>query len=149
MSNFQNFVRENEIWFRGRLPEIHDTLWRVENELGVILPDDIKWLLKKYGYWHGTGISNIEESVDDTLSAREHLKLPHNYVVLYNHQDGGVILLDTEKYNGKNRVINSGWESIPDELEEEIIYSDFEAYTRNVIEAEKQFLDSDDIECKD
>ena len=62
MSKFQNFVRENEVWFRGRLPETDDTLLRVENELGVMLPDDIKWLLKEYGYWHGTGISNIEES---------------------------------------------------------------------------------------
>ena len=149
MSKFQNFVRENEVWFRGRLPETDDTLLRVENELGVMLPDDIKWLLKEYGYWHGTGISNIEESVDDTLSARQHLNLLHKYVVLYDHHDGGVILIDTEKCNGKNRVINSGWESVPDELEKEIIHSDFEAYTRIVIETEKQFLDSDEIECRD
>lgn len=116
MSEFREFVKENEIWFRGRLPETDDSLDRVERELGVTLPEDIRWLLKEYGYWHGTGISNIEESVDDTKLAREHVHLPTNYVVLYDHQDGGVILLDVvaDINTGKNRIINSAWESIPE-----------------------------------
>jgi cell wall assembly regulator SMI1 len=56
MCNFRNFVKENEVWFRGKLPETDETLMNVESKLGVKLPEDIKWLLKEYGYWHGTGI---------------------------------------------------------------------------------------------
>lgn len=151
MSEFREFVKENEIWFRGRLPETDDSLDRVERELGVTLPEDIRWLLKEYGYWHGTGISNIEESVDDTKLAREHVYLPLNYVVLYDHQDGGVILLDvvSDKNTGKNRIINSAWESIPEKMEEEIIYPSITAYTKSVIEIQADFLNEEDIECKE
>ena len=149
MGSFQNFVKENEIWFRGRLPETDETLMNVESKLGVKLPEDIKWLLKDYGYWHGTGISNIEESIDDTLMAREHVNLPNNFVVLYDHQDGGVILLDTNKLSGKYRVISAGWESIPDQIENEIIFSDFEEYTKSVIETEREIIAECDIECKE
>lgn len=149
MSNFRNFVKENEVWFRGKLPETDETLMNVESKLGVKLPEDIKWLLKEYGYWHGTGISNIEESVEDTLMAREHVNLPNNFVVLYDHHDGGVILLDTIKKSGKYRVISAGWEFVPDEIENEIIYSDFEEYTKSVIEAEQEIIGECDIECRE
>ena len=126
-------------------------LSKKQRELSVELPEDIKWLLKNYSYWHGTGICNIEESIEDTKLAREHVKLPANYVVLYDHQDGGVILLDVESDDktGLHRVIDSGWESIPDKLGEEIVYPNFKAYTESVIENEAEFLDEEDIECKE
>lgn len=59
MSKFQEFVKVNEKWFRGRSPETDATLDVVEKELSILIPVDIRWLLKEYGYWHGTGISNI------------------------------------------------------------------------------------------
>ena len=151
MSEFREFVKENEKWFRGRLPETEDSLDKVERELGIKLPHDVRWLLKEYGYWHGTGICNIEESVDDTKRAREHVRLPTNYVVLYDHQDGGVILLDVTPDNktGENRVIDTAWESIPENMESEIIYPSFTAYTKKVIESESDFLDEADVECKE
>ncbi len=151
MNNFREFVTKNEKWFRGRLPETDVSLDLVESELNIALPDDIRWLLKEYGYWHGTGICNIEESVDDTKLAREHVQLPANYIVLYDHHDGGVILLDVEpdSVTGDYRVIDSGWESIPEKLEEETIYPSIMAYTKRVIETETDFLDEEDIECKE
>lgn len=149
MSKFQSFVKENEKWFRGRLPESGSSLAKVESKLGIKLPKDIKWLLKEYGYWHGTGISNIEESIQDTLDARKHLQLPNNYVVLYDHQDGGVILLDVNSTNGKNRVIDAAWESVPNDLENETIYSDLVEYMQRVIEVETEILNEEDIECRE
>lgn len=151
MSEFRDFVKENEKWFRGRHPETDASLNEVERELAVNLPEDIRWLLKTYGYWHGTGICNIEEAIEDTKLAREHVQLPINYVVLYDHHDGGVILLDVnpDEKTGTNRVIDTGWESIPDRLEEEIVYPSFKAYTERVIQNEADFLDEEDIECKE
>jgi hypothetical protein len=81
--------------------------------------------------------------------AREHVSLPNNFVVLYDHHDGGVILLDTIKKSGKYRVISAGWEFVPDEIENEIIYSDFEEYTKSVIEAEQEIIGECDIEYKE
>ncbi len=151
MSEFREFVRENEKWFRGRLPETDSSLDKVEKELAVSIPDDIRWLLKTYGYWHGTGISNIEDSIDETKLAREHVQLTENFIVLYDHHDGGVVLLDSvpDENTGKYRVIDSAWESIPDQLDKEIIYPSFKEYTESVIETESNFLNQEEIECED
>lgn len=149
MSKFQEFVVQNSKWFKGRHTETDASLDHVEKELDLKLPQDIRWLLCEYGYWHGTGISNIEESIEDTKQAREHLQLPSNYIVLYDHQDGGVVLLDTESKNGTNRVIDTAWESVPNNLEKEIIYSDLVTYIKRVIEVESEVLEEEDIECKE
>lgn len=151
MSEFREFVKENEKWFRGKCPETDVSLDIVESELSISLPDDVRWLLKEYGYWHGTGICNIEESIGDTKLAREHVQLPVNFVVLYDHHDGGVILLDVEKdlSTRDHRVIDSAWESIPESLEDETIYPSLMAYTKRVIETEANLLDDEDIECNE
>lgn len=151
MSKFQEFVKKNEVWFRGRFPETDASLDRVESELGLKIPSDIRWLLKEYGYWHGTGISNIEESIEETRLARAHVQLPDKYIVLYDHHDGGVILLDTEtdEITGNNRVIDSAWESIPDNLEQETIYTDLIEYAKNVIAVQAEILDEEDVECRE
>ncbi|MFG1491361.1 hypothetical protein ABMA58_19075, partial [Oceanospirillum sp. HFRX-1_2] len=67
-------------------------------------------------------------------------------MVLYDHQDGGVILLDVTPDNktGENRVIDTSWESIPEDMESETIYPSFTAYTKKVIESESDFLDEAD-----
>lgn len=91
------FVKSHEVWFRGRLPETDSSLAEAEQLLGVPLPRSLRWLLTEYGYWHGTAVSNLDDSVRDTLSAREHLGLPTRFIVLENLQDGGVVLVDTEE----------------------------------------------------
>lgn len=151
MSRFQKFVRENEKWFRGRHPETDLSLNHVETELQLSIPVDLRWVLKEYGYWHATGVSDIEESILDTKAAREHLKLPHQYLVLYDHQDGGVVLLDTNSGSetNENRVIDSSWESVPDDIENEIIYPGLVEYAERLIEQYSNFLDPGDIVCPD
>ncbi|WP_045386042.1 SMI1/KNR4 family protein [Vibrio rotiferianus] len=151
MNNFREFVTKNEIWFRGKCPETDTSLDRVERELNIKLPSEIRWLLKEYGYWHGTGISNIEESVEVTKNARAHVQLPNNYIVLYDNQDNGVILLNTEldSVRGEHQVIDSGWESIPEKLNNETLYPNFMAYTKIVIKTEADFLDEEYVEYKE
>lgn len=141
MSDFQKFVRNNEKWFSGRLNETNTTLNFVEFELNITLPMDIRWLLEKYGYSDGTGISNIQESISITKLARKNVLLPNQYIVLYDHQDSGVILLDTKtnKITGKNRVIDTAWHAIPDKLEDETIYPNLTEYVKKVIEVEIEF----------
>ena len=94
-AGFREFVLDREDWFRGRLPESEESLHYAEQRLGVRLPESLRWLLSGFGYWHGTGVSDLEESVTDTLLARERLQLPPRYVILENYHDGGLILLDT------------------------------------------------------
>ena len=52
------------------------------------------------------GASSLQEAVTNTLAAREHWNLPDRFVMLYDHQDGGVILLDTctDLQTGQNKV---------------------------------------------
>src|SRR5437867_7932442 len=94
-NQFQDFVAGNIEWFHGRFPETESSLQQVEQALGVELPASAKWLLKEHGYWHGTGVSNLEDAVKDTLDARRYHGLPTRFVVLDNFQDGGIILIDT------------------------------------------------------
>ena len=149
MNKLREFVNANEKWFRGRLPETDASLDKVEEELSIKIPTEIRWLLKEYGYWHGTGISNIEESIIDTKEARKHVGLPAKFLVLYDHQDGGVVLLDTiaNPITGEFQVYDTAWESIPDNLENEIIYSNYVEYVKRVIEVESEVIDEGDIEC--
>ena len=139
MNAFRQFVAENERWFRGHLPETDESLNAAERALGVRLPDDIRWVLRDYGYWHATGISSLDETITDTRAAREHVQLPERFIVLYNHQDGGVILLDTigDPETQANRVYNVAWESIPDEMTDEIVYDSYLDYVRDVMERER------------
>jgi hypothetical protein len=57
------------------------------------------------------GVSSLPEAVTNTLAAREHWNLPDRFVVLDDHQDGGVILRDTrtDLQTGQNKVYNSAW----------------------------------------
>ncbi len=148
MNTFRQFVEANARWFRGHLPESDATLDAAEESLGVSLPQDVRWLLRDYGYWHATGISSLDETVSNTQAAREHLNLPARFVVLYDHQDGGAILLDTiaDSKTGQNKVYNSGWESVPDEIENEIVYDCYLDYVRDVLDRERDFIAAEDVD---
>lgn len=148
MNEFRQFVKAHARWFRGRLPESDATLDAAEESLGVSLPQDIRWVLRDYGYWHATGISSLDEIVSNTQAAREHLGLPCRFVVLYDHQDGGVILLDTvaDPETGERKVYNSGWESVPDEIENEIVYDSYLDYVRDVLSREREFIAAEDVD---
>jgi SUKH superfamily protein len=142
LNAFRQFVVANERWFRGRGAESEATLRSAEETLGVRLPDDIRWLLSTYGYWHATGISSLDETITDTQAARTHLGLPERFVVLYNHQDGGAILLDTiaDSETGENKVFNVAWESIPHQLADEIVYDSYLPYVDATLAREREFI---------
>jgi hypothetical protein len=96
-SEFQKFVESHVEWFRGRLPETIESICEFETSLEAKLPESLKWLLITYGYWHGTAVSNLADSVRDTLDARQKCSLPKHFIVLEDWQDGGVLLIDTGK----------------------------------------------------
>ncbi len=148
MDTFRQFVEANARWFRGHLPESDATLDDAEETLGVSLPQDVRWLLRDYGYWHATGISSLDETVSNTLAAREHLNLPARFVVLYDYQDGGVILLDTvaDSETGQNKVYNSGWESVPDQIEDETVYDSYLDYVRELLVRQREFIAAEDVD---
>ena len=148
MNELQQFVDANDRWFRGHLPESDASLDSAEAQLALSLPPDIRWVLRDFGYWHATGISSLDETIENTIAAREHVKLPHRYIVLYDHQDGGVILLDTEPNprTGQFNVYDSGWESIPDELELEIVYDSYLCYVKEVLARQQDFIAPEDID---
>jgi len=66
-------------------------------------------LLTEYGYWHGTGIGSLEDCVTETQLARKHVGLPTKYVVLENHHDGGLILLNTGEESSPGECVVYGW----------------------------------------
>ena len=143
MNPFQEYVQDNIRWFRGPGQETDESLRIAEDKLGIRLPADVRWLLRTYGYWHATGISSLDETVKDTLDAREHLGLPARYVVLYNHHDGGVALLDTEP---DYQVFEVGWELVPDHLHEDIVYPSYLEYVCQCLENARQHIDEDSID---
>ena len=146
-NQFQEFVAANIDWFRGRLRETDSSLLQVEQALGVELPDSVKWLLKEHGYWHGTGVSNLEGTVRDTLDARRHLALPNRFVVLNNFQDGGLILIDTgeETSSGEFAMYWVGMEDVgnPPRLEGNPRYGSFGDYVKDRLPSEQGLIEPD------
>ena len=74
--------------------------------------------------------------------------MPTNLVVLYDHQDGGAILLDTieNENTGNHKVFNIAWESVPDEIESDIVYSSYLDYVKHVLEDHQSFIAPEDID---
>jgi len=68
-------------------------------------------------------------------------------VALYDHQDGGVILLDTctDLQTGQNKVYNSAWEFVPDRIETDIVYPSLLEYVRDVMDRQRGFRRLDSV----
>ena len=128
---FIEFLKTKQSLLKSDILEDSNTIDILEKELNVNLQEEFKYFMTEYGYSHYCGVSNLSESIQLTKDARKHLNLPHNFVVLYDHGDGGLILLDT--LSEKLRVINTGYESIPDKLDSEIIYESYQDYILNLI----------------
>jgi hypothetical protein len=143
MTPYQEFVLSNEQWFRGRFPESEDSIARAELELGVTLTSDLKWVLMTFGYWHATGVCSLHATIEKTLAARLHLSLPHSWIVLYDHDDGGVILLNTM---GSHEVVDASWHSVPEDLHGDTVHESLLAYSQHLIDIEGDILDEDEIE---
>lgn len=150
MSAFREYVAHNYLWFSGRLPETEESLALAERELGVRLPDDLRWLLITHGYSYATGIASLEGTVSDTLEARQHLKLPERFIVLENNgYETTAVLLDTtpDINTGDNHVHMVAWECVDNEVgSDTIAFQSYLDYTRHVLEIKSEFTSEDDIE---
>ena len=93
---FEAFVETHVAWFRGRRRESAVSIGAAEVALGVSLPESMKWVLVEHGYWHGTSVSNLGETVDRTLQLRVAVGLDQRYVVLEDWGDAGLVVIDTE-----------------------------------------------------
>jgi hypothetical protein len=104
--------------------------------------------LREFGYWHATGIASLDESVKNTLAARERAGLPDRYLVLYDHQDAGVVLIDTELdvVEVGPPVYHLGWEEIPERIAEGASFPNFLAYVRDVLANERDLIDEENID---
>ena len=145
----QDFVAANIDWFRGRLSETDTSLRQAEEALGVQLPASLKWLLKEYGYWHGTAVSNLDDTVRSTLDVRRHLDLPNRFVVLEDLQDGGAILIDTGDIgpSGEPPLYWVGMEDLgdPPRLHGNTRYDSFGDYVRDRLPSVQDFIDPQDV----
>ena len=85
----------------GAKRESEESLEKVEAELGVLLPPEVRWLLLECGYGPVHAVSNIRQSVGETHRFRNAVALPHQYVVLEDRDDAGAVLLDTNSSQGR------------------------------------------------
>ncbi len=145
IDQFQDFVAANIDWFHGRLPETDSSLQQAEKVLGVKLPRTLKWLLTQHGYWHGTGVSNLNDTINDTLDARRLVALPNHFVVLENFQDAGVILIDTSEVtpNGEAPLYWVGLEDVGNlpRLETNSRYDSFGDYVKDRLKSAQDFIE--------
>lgn len=148
---FRQFVESNIDWFAGRHPEAAATLTQFEAKLGFRFPASIKWLLTTHGYWHATGIPNLNESVALTLELRQSIALPENFFVLADHGDGGVIVLDSSSPTlGDEFTIHDVDSAALNDLDSrplvpDIMYDSFGRYVESVLDNERSIIDPPDI----
>ncbi|WDQ19138.1 SMI1/KNR4 family protein [Rhodopirellula sp. P2] len=148
---FRQFVESNIDWFRGRLPETDATFTGYESALGCRFPASIRWLLTTHGYWHATGIPNLDESVTLTLQLRQSIALPNDFVILADHGDGGVIVLDSSSLTmGDEFTIHDvdaatlhGLDVKP--FPPDIVYDSFGQYAKSVLESQRSIIDPPDV----
>ncbi len=136
------------VGFSRNLPESDASLDSAEAQLGVSLPPDIRWVLRDFGYWHATGISSLDETIEKHHRCSRARESSSSLYRAIRHQDGGVILLDTEPNprTGQFNVYDSGWDSIPDELEREIVYDSYLDYVKEVLARQQDFISPEDID---
>ena len=100
MTTVQEIVQRSPRYFSGDKKVTEELVTRVEDELGLTLPDELKWLLVTHGYGECRVVSNIKESISDTMRFRNSADLPVQYIVLEDLNDAGVVLLDTQSEAG-------------------------------------------------
>jgi hypothetical protein len=86
--------------FADAIREDAASLQRVETDLGITLPNDVRWFLTSCGSGRSDAIPNIEAAVGDTIRFRSAVALPYHYVVLSDMNDAGVVVLDTNSTAG-------------------------------------------------
>lgn len=94
LAEFQSFVAAHPKKFAGVHPHSTADIGDFERRLGHPLPDSLRWLLSTHGYSECSGVENLAEAVKQTLACRASVSLPHNWLLLNDWGDGGIVLLD-------------------------------------------------------
>lgn len=94
LAEFQSFVAAHPEKFAGVHPHSTADFGDFERRLGLPLPDSLRWLLGTHGYSECSGVDNLTEAVEQTLACRASISLPHNWLVLNDWSDCGIVLLD-------------------------------------------------------
>ncbi len=79
-TEYEKYVRDHAVWFRGHNPEKLEAVFRAEQRLGITFPESLKWLLTQYGYWQATGVAGLPCIVGATLANRP--EFPNNWLLL-------------------------------------------------------------------
>ncbi|HLL88460.1 MAG TPA: SMI1/KNR4 family protein [Tepidisphaeraceae bacterium] len=94
LSEFQSFVASHLDQFTGVHPHPTADLDDFERRLGRRLPDSLRWLLGTHGYSQCSGADDLAQTVEQTIACRGSITLPHNWLVVNDWGDAGVVLLD-------------------------------------------------------
>jgi hypothetical protein len=94
LSDFQSFVASHLAKFAGVHPHAGADFVEFEQKLGHPLPESLRWLLGTHGYSECSGVDNLSVSVDQTIACRNSIRLPHNWLLLNDWGDAGIVLLD-------------------------------------------------------
>lgn len=96
VAEFENFIKERRGKLRTWTLYSDEEISRVEQRLGVIIPDDLKVALRELGFGHYTKVDGLETPggiVEWTERYRSLFKLPPEYIVLNEMGDVGMILI--------------------------------------------------------
>lgn len=144
MTTLADLVQRYPSMLVGELKVSMAAIEAVEQALGVTLPADLKWLLNTCGYASATAVPNLDWVRLDTLRFRSAADLAHQFVVLEDMHDSGVVLLDTASSDGA--VVWADWRMAGRLGREKVAATDAEwfpslaAYTEDRIQT---FLDEE------
>lgn len=93
-AEFQSLVASHPAQFAGVRPHSVADFDEFERRLGHPLPESLRWLLGTHGYSECSGIDNLAAAVEQTIACRGSIALPHNWLLLNDWSDSGIVLLD-------------------------------------------------------
>jgi hypothetical protein len=94
LAEFQSFVASHPEKFAGVRRHPAADFDDFERRLGHPLPESVRWLLGTHGYSECSGIDHLTHAVERTLECRSSISLPHNWLLLNDWGDAGIVLLD-------------------------------------------------------
>ncbi len=116
---------------------------RIEQALGIHLPETIKWLLVNHGYSSACGLDGFtgrDGTIDITIRCRVNLQMPENLIILNDWGDAGIIVLKLPS----EQILWLGAHSLDALFKQDIIEADviaFEDYPAWVQERLADMLD--------
>ena len=94
LAEFKTFVASHQVKFDGAQPIAAHEFDEYERRLGHPLPQSLRWLLGTQGYSNCSGVDNLDEAVERTLTCRTSILLPRNWLLLNDWGEAGMVLLD-------------------------------------------------------